>query len=127
MIPIFMVCVEFIRSRGGKGTLGALALGRCHAQPSCLHARWPRLPVLAPSSDAPVPSFDTSAAPEVLNQRLLSFFKLTGQHIGLNGIMKFPTHVIPICSFLFAWDLRRSLGFHPQNLMTLDHCHCYRH
>ena len=30
----------------------------------------------------------------------------TGQNIGLNGIMKRPTHVIPVCAFWFAWDLR---------------------
>ena len=43
---------------------------------------------------------------EVLNQLQLSFFEFTGQNIGLNGIMKSSTYVIPVCAFWFAWDLR---------------------
>ena len=48
---------------------------------------------------------------EVLNQRLLSFFKLTGQHIGLNGIEKLPTLEILIFWLCFDWDLGAVLAF----------------
>ena len=41
----------------------------------------------------------------------LSFFKLTGQNIGLNGIKKLPTLEILTFCLCFDWDLGAVLAF----------------
>ena len=46
-------------------------------------------------------TFVGGSSSEVLNQVPISFLKLTGQNVGLNGIKKFQTLKSPIYSFPF--------------------------